>query len=372
MLNIGITGQSGFIGTHLYNNVALKNNLFNLVPFKTEFFKNQSDLDIFVSKCDVIVHLAAMNRHGDQEFIYDTNISLVNTLIRSLNNTKSKAHIIYSSSIQEENDSLYGKSKKDGRLLLAKWCKFNKCLFTGLIFPNLFGPFGNIYHNSFIATFSHLILNGEKPKIDIDNEINLLYIQNAINTIIDSIITQNDISELKINYNTKKKVSEILKILLEFQSTYFLKCEIPFFKDQFEIDLFNTFRSYINLENFTPFKYNKHIDERGVFSELIRQNGPAQISFSVTNPNKTRGNHYHTRKIERFSIIKGTALIQLRRVGTTNVFNFKLNGDEPSYIDIPIWYTHNITNIGNDDLYTIFWINEYYNADDSDTYFQKV
>ena len=59
-------------------------------------------------------------------------------------------------------------------------------------------------------------------------------------------------------------------------------------------------------------------------------------------------------------------------MGTTNVFNFKLNGDEPSYIDIPIWYTHNITNIGNDDLYTIFWINEYYNADDSDTYFQKV
>mgnify|MGYP000085324671 CR=1 FL=1 len=87
MLNIGITGQSGFIGTHLYNNVALKNNLFNLVPFKTEFFKNQSDLDIFVSKCDVIVHLAAMNRHGDQEFIYDTNISLVNTLIRPVEAT---------------------------------------------------------------------------------------------------------------------------------------------------------------------------------------------------------------------------------------------------------------------------------------------
>ena len=97
-----------------------------------------------------------------------------------------------------------------------------------------------------------------------------------------------------------------------------------------------------------------------------------QCSFSTTHPNITRGNHYHTRKIERFTIIKGKALIQLRKVDTDEVLDFYLEGNEPAYVDMPIWYTHNITNIGNDDLYTIFWIDEPYNPEDADTYFLKV
>ncbi len=97
-----------------------------------------------------------------------------------------------------------------------------------------------------------------------------------------------------------------------------------------------------------------------------------QVSFSTTKPGITRGNHYHTRKIERFVVIRGKATIQLRRIGTDEVIDFHLDGQHPSYVDMPIWYTHNITNVGEDDLFTLFWINEFYDPDDPDTYFETV
>jgi UDP-2-acetamido-2,6-beta-L-arabino-hexul-4-ose reductase len=97
-----------------------------------------------------------------------------------------------------------------------------------------------------------------------------------------------------------------------------------------------------------------------MFVETMKMNVGGQVSFSTTKPGITRGNHFHTRKIERFAVIKGNALIQLRKVGTKDILNFKLSGENPSFVDMPIWYTHNITNTGNDELYTLFWINEFY------------
>jgi UDP-2-acetamido-2,6-beta-L-arabino-hexul-4-ose reductase len=106
--------------------------------------------------------------------------------------------------------------------------------------------------------------------------------------------------------------------------------------------------------------------------ETIKLGVGGQVSFSTTVPGITRGNHYHTRKIERFTVIKGKARIQLRKIGTDEVMDFYLDGNEPSYVDMPIWYSHNITNIGEDELYTQFWINEWYNPADGDTYFEEV
>jgi UDP-2-acetamido-2,6-beta-L-arabino-hexul-4-ose reductase len=113
-------------------------------------------------------------------------------------------------------------------------------------------------------------------------------------------------------------------------------------------------------------------DERGSFVETVKLNSGGQVSFSTTKPGITRGNHFHTRKAERFSVIKGKALIQLRRIGTDKVLNFELDGREPAYVDMPVWYTHNITNTGSEEVYTIFWISELFNPDDTDTFIEKV
>jgi len=135
MIKVGITGQSGFMGTHLFNFLSLKKDEIILIPFKDEYFGSNTNLELFVTQCDVIVHLAAMNRHGDSQIIYDTNIKLVNQLIDACEKTNSRPHILFSSSTQEGKDNLYGKSKKDGRQLLEVWANRNKTTFTGLVIP---------------------------------------------------------------------------------------------------------------------------------------------------------------------------------------------------------------------------------------------
>ena len=153
MLNIGITGQSGFIGTHLFNKLMLYQNRFSIIPFRDEYFESTLGLERFVSECDVIIHLAALNRHADAEVLYKTNLKLIQSLISALETTKSKPHVIFSSSIQEEVDNKYGASKKAGRQLLSEWARQQNANFSGLLLPNVFGPFGAPFYNSVVASF---------------------------------------------------------------------------------------------------------------------------------------------------------------------------------------------------------------------------
>ena len=178
--------------------------------------------------------------------------------------------------------------------------------------------------------------------------------------------------QILVPFDFEKKVTEVLVLLENYRVLYLKQGIIPELKDIHEVNLFNTFRSYIDHESRYPFLLTKHTDPRGSFIETIRLEVGGQVSFSTTVPGITRGNHYHTRKIERFTVIKGKALIQLRKIGTDEVLNFELDGDKPSYVDMPVWYTHNIKNIGDEELYTIFWINEFYDESDPDTFFEEV
>lgn len=372
MKKIGITGQSGFVGTHLYNTLSLFTNQFECIPFDDTFFSSESKLNEFVQSCDVIVHLAAMNRHSDPQAIYDTNIKLVKSLINALEKTKCTPHLLFSSSSQEERENLYGKSKKEGREMLQRWARDNGAIFTGLIIPNVFGPFGNPYYNSFIATFSHQLTHNETPNIEIDGDVKLIYISELVDVFIDCIKGEYAPDAFPVPHTSEKKVSEILSLLKMYKDEYFEKGIFPSLKNSFELNLFNTFRCYIDQATFFPFELKKNEDNRGVFVETLKTGMGGQVSFSTTKPGVTRGNHYHTRKIERFAVIKGKALIELRRIGTDQTISFELDGKEPGFVDMPIWHTHNITNIGNEELYTIFWINEHFDASDPDTYFEKV
>jgi UDP-2-acetamido-2,6-beta-L-arabino-hexul-4-ose reductase len=375
MLKVGITGQSGFIGTHLYNSLNLKKEEIITVPFSDSYFSDDNQLRKFVNSCDAVVHLAALNRHGDQSVIYDTNINLVNQLINALEDTGKQPHILFSSSTQEEKDNLYGKSKRDGRLLFEQWAKRNQARFTGFVIPNVFGPFGNPYYNSVVATFCHQLTHGEQPKIMVDANLQLIYVKELVDLFYQKIMSKTEGSSViryEIPYTSENKVSDILVMLESYKKGYFEEHRFPLLSTKFELNLFNTFRSYIDHSSINPVMMKKNEDNRGMFIETVKTSLGGQFSFSTTLPGVTRGNHFHTRKIERFVVIKGKAVIELRRIGTTDKLHFELNGDQPSFVDMPIWYTHNITNTGNDELITLFWINEFFDPEDPDTYFEIV
>jgi UDP-2-acetamido-2,6-beta-L-arabino-hexul-4-ose reductase len=371
MIKVGVTGSNGFIGWHLCQTLKLYSDKFELVEFKRCWFDTSLILDNFVTKCDIIVHLAGLNRHSDERIIYETNIQLAKKLVNAFNRTKFKGHLLFSSSTQEEKNNIFGNSKKEARTIFSNWAKDNGTNFKGLIIPNVYGAFGVPFYNSVVATFSHQLVNNESPRIETDATLNLIYINDLIKRIIELFNIESN-ETINIKYTDTYKVSQILQLLIQFKATYLENGQIPCFQSQFEVNLFNTFRSYFQLATHYPVKYNNNIDERGNFVEIIRLETGGQVSYSTTNPGITRGNHFHTRKIERFSVIKGKALIQLRKIGTNEVFNYYLSGNEPSYVDMPIWYTHNIKNIGVEELYTMFWINEFYDSNDTDTYFEKV
>lgn len=371
-MKVGITGQNGFVGRHLYNTLSLLEEEFELVDFDRDSFNNNELLDEFTSQCDVIVHLAALNRHDDQQVIYDTNVALSRSLVESLKRTDSKAHILISSSTQEERDNLYGKSKKEARELIASWAETSGGKLTGLVIPNVFGPFGKPFYNSFIATFCHQLTHGEQPTIANDGEVKLIYVHELVNVIIEQIRKSNHEPFFMVEHTATKKVSEVLALLENYKATYLEKGEVPVLNNTFELNLFNTYRSYMEHKDIYPRKFKLNTDPRGTFVEIIRMGVGGQSSYSTTVPGITRGNHFHTRKIERFAVISGKALIQLRKIDTDEVMDFYLDGSEPSYVDMPIWYTHNIKNIGEDELITMFWINEPYDPADPDTYFVEV
>ncbi|MDE3185884.1 MAG: NAD-dependent epimerase/dehydratase family protein [Bacteroidota bacterium] len=372
MIRVGITGQAGFIGKHLYNMLGLFPDEFERIEFERTWFEEEKKLEEFVKNCDVIVHLAAMNRHHDPQVIYQTNINLVEKLVAALERTESKVHVIFSSSTQEERDNLYGRSKKEGRDLMIQWAEDSGGKFSGMIIPNVFGPFGLPNYNSVVATFCYKLTHNETPKIEVDGDMKLIYVGELVNEILNEIRAGESNHEVNVAHTAECKVSELLSLLEKYRSEYQDKGIIPSLNNRFEINLFNTFRCYMDIEHHFPVKFTQHTDPRGAFVEVIRLNIGGQVSFSTTVPGITRGNHFHTRKIERFAVIKGKALIQLRQIGTGKVMDFYLDGTEPAYVDMPVWYTHNITNIGEEELYTIFWINEFFNPEDADTYFETV
>lgn len=367
---IGITGQAGFVGYHLTSFLEILGG-FTVKTFKDEFFQDEQIMRDYVKDCDAIIHLAALNRHNEPDVIYNTNIELTKKLISALEATGSKAHLMISSSTQEERDNLYGKSKKESRLLLENWAKNAGAKFTGLVIPNVFGPFGKPFYNSFISTFSHLVATGGEPTIEVDAEIPLIYVIDLCAEIHKVVVEGITASPYPVPHSAVAKVTDVLAKLLDYKKTYMDGNMLPELKNRFEINLFNTFRTYIP-DDFYPVKLKKHSDHRGYYVETMRSMIQGQSAFSTTQPGITRGNHFHLRKIERFCVIKGKASIKLRRHGCDEVIEYIIDGEEPAVVDMPIYYTHNLTNIGEDELLTVFWINEFYDPGDPDTFYEEV
>lgn len=373
-MKIAITGHNGFIGRHLVNTLIYLSDFEqdDIYLVEKSDFKNVNSLKRKISNCQTLVHLAGVNRHKDSLHIYDENIRLAELIIENL--SKKTKTIIFSSSIQQRLKNPFGEAKLECKKLFEKWSSANNTNFINLEIPNVFGPFGKPNYNSFVSTFCNNLVNNEQIIVEPTSKINLLYIDDLIKALIFHIknpkknITQ--ISEFEGTTNTSvKSVYNILKYQWQL---YHVKNTIPNITSKLELNLFNTLRSYISYESFMPKKLIMHIDERGYFSEILRTENRGQFSISTTGKGVTRGNHFHTRKIERFIVIQGRALVELRKIDSDKKLSFLLDGTKLNYIDIPIWYTHCIKNIGNEELVTLFWINEPYDPSNSDTYLINV
>jgi len=368
-MNILVTGSNGFIAKNLI--LELKNKEFNDISLCNRQ-TSKAELDELLKKCDVVVHLAGVNRpQNEQQFKID-NVNFTKYIIDFLQRNNNKAKIIYSSSIQADKNNLYGISKKDAEEIILEYNMSTDTEVKILRLPNVFGKWCRPDYNSVVATFCNNIARDYPIKInDRDSMIKLVYIDDVVDCIIDCINgydTGNKYCDVKPVYDIS--VGQLADIIYSFKKQRTELC-VPRVDNDFEKKLYSTYLSYMPLNDF-GYDLKMNCDDRGSFTEIIRTNTTGQISVNIAKPGITKGNHWHNTKVEKFVVVKGIASIKFRHMITGEEVEYIVSGDNIKVIDIPVGYTHNITNIGTDDLVTVMWANEPFNKDRPDTYYEKV
>lgn len=248
-IRIGITGQSGFVGTNLFNELSKHPEKFECIPFEDRFFEDDTLLRNFVKQCDVIFHLAALVRSPQKGEVYDTNIRLGNQLVNAMLIEKVTPCVLFASSVQEYDETEYGWCKRETREQLARWAERHNTGFVGMIFPNLFGPQARPNSHSFIATFCYKLTHNEQPTVIVDNSVSLKYIKNLVDELISAackVYEQRLVTTIKFQPDFTMKVSKVLALLSGFKESYIDNHQEPIIKSDAEKWLFDTFKSYID------------------------------------------------------------------------------------------------------------------------------
>jgi len=365
-MKIGITGASGLLGFHLRSFFFKKEGCEVQPVFRTDF-EDILVLARSLESCDVVIHLAGVNRGSDQD-VYEGNIGIARRLISALEKTRHRPHIIFANSTHIFTQSLYGAAKQECSRILSEWAQKTGATFTDCILPHVFGEFGKPFYNSAISTFCYQLANQQKPKIIDDVYLELVH-GYTVAQEFSKIIEQSIPGQVRLS-GTKILVSEALSILSAFDRFYGDGI-IPKFNSPFELFLFNTYRSYL-----FPHKYPVNLklreDERGSLFESVKSFHGGQSFLSTSFPGVTRGNHFHFYKLERFLVVRGEATISIRKLHTNYIHQFQVRGNQPCYIDIPTYHTHSITNTGREELLTLFWSHEIFNPAAPDTYAEMV
>lgn len=368
---IGITGPHGFVAGHLARMLSARQDI-KVLPCPRAAFADESELLKFAEQCDVVVHLAGMNR-GDDTQVYTTNVALANKLVAAAEQVTHPLHIVFASSTQRDRDNSYGRSKKYAENHFADWAKRGLHRHaSNLIIPNVFGPGCRPFYNSVVATFCHQIAHGIQPRIVDDNAIEFIWVNDLVKRVCEQIDRAGEgAHEVRLAGTPQIRVSDLLTKLSHFHKCHVEDDIVPDITEPLDAALYATYLSHLEIDQHVH-RPQVHRDERGSLFEIIRMASGGQVFFSTTKPGVIRGNHFHTRKIEWFCVLKGEAAIRLRKVDDTEVHEFRVAGDAPQFVSIPVLCTHQIENVGDEDLLTMFWCNEIFVPEDADTYFEKV
>lgn len=371
MKNILVTGANGFVGKNL---VATLEQLNGINVLTYDLHNTNEELAGFIECADFIFHLAGVNRSKDISDFDAGNRGFTKKLLEMMDATGRRVPILISSSIQADLDNPYGKSKRAAEQLVINWAKKNQIPAYVYRLPNLFGKWCRPNYNSVVATFCYNIARGLPIKInDPAVELTLAYIDDVVLEFINAMNQKPTLTEgdyCKIPYTFKITLQELADKLYSFAESK-ISLVMPDFKDEFEKYLYATYLSYLPENEFGYELEMKH-DNRGWLAEFIKSEHFGQVFISRTKPGITRGNHWHHTKVEKFLVIEGEAVVKFRRIGGEDIIEYPVSGEKLKVVDIPVGYTHSITNIGNTDVITLFWADEIFDSTEPDTYYLEV
>ena len=398
-MKILVTGAKGFVGKNLcaqLNNIkdgkARNYGVTIEEVFEYDLDSTPADLEQACTETDFVFNLAGVNRPQNQKEFMAGNFGFASTLLDTLKKHGNRCPVMLSSSQQASltgrfGNSEYGRSKKAGEDLFLKYGEDTGAKVLVYRFPNLFGKWCRPNYNSAVATFCNAIANDLPYTVnDPSVELELLYIDDLVDEMIEALKGKEHRCDFDglgvfpmengpycyVPTTHKATLGEIVKLLdsFEAQRKTLIIPEIP--AGSFAKKLYSTFLSYLPKEK-VAFPLKTNADARGSFTELLKTLGNGQFSVNISKPGITKGQHWHNTKWEFFIVVSGRALIQERKIGTGEVLNFEVSGDEIQAVHMLPGYTHNIINLSDTEpLVTLMWANELFDPDRPDTYFEPV
>ena len=399
-MKILVTGAKGFVGKNLC--AQLKNikdgkdkthpNLQIDEVWEYDIDSVPEQLSEWCQKADFVFNLAGVNRPQNQEEFMQGNFGFASTLLDTLKKYHNTCPVMLSSSQQASltgrfGNSEYGRSKKAGEDLFLEYGKETGAEVYIYRFPNLFGKWCRPNYNSVVATFCNAFANDLPYTVnDPSVELELLYIDDLVDETIAclkgeahhcefdglAVLPQADGKYCYVPTTHKATLGEIVELLKRFaeQPKTLMIPEIP--ENSFAKKLYSTYLSYLPKEK-VAFPLKMNVDDRGSFTELVHTLNAGQVSINISKPGITKGQHWHNTKWEFFIVVAGHGLIQERKLGSDEIIEFEVSGDNIQCIHMLPGYTHNIINLSEtENLVTVMYCNEIFNPNKPDTFFEKV
>lgn len=369
-MNILVTGASGFIGRNLC--VFLQEAGFKNIEKITRDDKAESIIEK-VKSADFIYHLAGINRPKSDDEFKAGNTDLTQQIINTLVDSERKTPILLTSSIQAELDNPYGSSKAGAELAVSEYQNQTGAAAYIYRLPNVFGKWCLPNYNSAVATFCHNTINDLPITIhNPDSVLNLVYIDDVCQSFVGLLTKTSQHTEqyscVEPVYQTT--VGEVLSLLTEFKESRenMISAKVG---EGFIRALYSTYISYLAPEQFA-YDVTRHSDERGTFVEMLKTKDAGQFSFFTAHPGITRGGHYHHTKTEKFLVINGKASFKFRHISTGESYELIVDGEESRIIETAPGWSHDVTNIGENELVVMLWANEIFDREKPDTVNFKV
>lgn len=399
-MRILVTGAKGFVGKNLVAQLKnIRDGKARFYPgvnvddvYEYDIDSSAADLDVYCRDADFVFNLAGVNRPKDQSEFMKGNFGFASQLLDALKRHGNKCPVMLSSSIQATLEgrfegSEYGKSKLAGEKLFFDYAEETGAKVLVYRFPNLFGKWCRPNYNSVVATFCHNIANDLPIKInDPSVQIDLVYIDDLVDELIGALAGKEhhcDFDGVTPMFRLEGKycgvpishsvtVGEIASMLRSFadEPKTLTIPQIP--NGSFQKKLYSTYVSYLP-ESKMAFPLTTHVDQRGSFTELVKTISGGQVSINITKPGHAKGRHWHNSKWEFFIVVAGHGLIREREIGTDKVIQFEVSGNNVQAVHMLPGYTHEFINLSEtEDLVTVIWANEPFDADRPDTYAEEV